>query len=485
MLDVVIIGCGVVGCSIAFQLSQYDLRIAMVDRENDVCSHTSKANSAIIHGGYDPEPGSLMARYNVRGNHLMPELCEALDIPFEANGSLVVGFSEEEKPQLEALLARGRENGVPGLSLISGDEARTLEPHLSKDILWALRVPTGGIVDTWELTIAQAELAVENGAALHLNSEVRGITVASDHYIVHTTTGDIPCRAVVNAAGLTADKIHDMAAPHAFDILPVKGEYLLLDKEQHHLTGHTVFQCPTAKGKGVLVTPTVHGNLLAGPTSDQVRDLEDLDSTKDGMDMVRGLAKKSVPDIDFRTVIRTFSGLRATASVGHDFIIGPVEGQPRFIDVAGIQSPGLTSAPAIAEDVVEMLRAGGVSAPRKQHPVVTRRVRRFKHLTDEEKNALIAEDPHFGRIICRCETVTEGEILDTLRRPIVPRSMDAIKRRCTAGLGRCQGGFCGPRVLALLARELGISPLEVLQDREGSWVLAGETKEEGAACNMK
>lgn len=477
MIDVAIVGCGVVGASIAYALSQYQVRVAVVEQENDVCCHTSKANSAIIHGGYDPEPGSLMARLNVRGNALVRELCAALDIPFRANGSLVVAFSEDEKPQLEALLARGQQNGVPQLSLISGDEARGLEPHLSKDVLWALHIPTGGIVDTWELTIAQAEVAVQNGMELHLETSVSGITAREDHYLLHTNHGDLAARYVINAAGLYADRIHNMIAPSQFEILPVKGEYLLLDKEQHSLANHTIFQCPTPKGKGVLVAPTVHGNLLTGPTSVAVQDREDLDSTRMGMDQVKTLALKSIPEINFGQVIRTFSGLRATASTGHDFHIAPADGHPRFIDVAGIQSPGLTSAPAIAEYLLPMLREAGLPLRPKDRPVTTRNVRRFKKLSTDAKNELIAEDPAFGRIVCRCETITEGEILDCLRRPIVPRSMDAIKRRCTAGLGRCQGGFCGPRVLSLLARARDISPLCVLQDLEGSLVLMGETKE--------
>ncbi len=475
-VDVLIVGCGVSGAAIAYELSHTDARVLVVERENDVCNGTSKANSAIVHAGYDPAPGSLMAKYNVWGNRLMGPLCARLDIAFVQNGSLVVAFSQEEKPQLEALLARGQTNGVPGMRLISGDEARVLEPNLAPEVVWALDIPTGGIVDPWELTIAMAETAVDNGVALWLDAQVQGIRPDGDGYVVETSRGPVAARYVVNAAGVYADCVHEMVATPTFGIVPTKGEYLLLDKSQGQLLRRTVFQCPTKAGKGVLVSPTVHGNLITGPTSDPVADREDVSTTAQGMERVRSLAGKSVTGLDFRAVIRNFAGMRANNATAHDFVIGFPQGHPHFLDIAAIQSPGLTSAPAIGVDVVRMLREAGLAAGDKEVFADQRRHMRFRHLSAEEKNACIAREPSYGRVICRCERITEGEILDAIRRPIVPRSLDAIKRRCNAGMGRCQGGFCGPRVLEILARELGVDPKSIPQDQAGTFQLTGETK---------
>lgn len=480
MVDVLIIGGGVTGAAIAYELARTTATVRVVERENDVCNATSKANSAIVHAGYDPAPGSLMAKYNVWGNELMGPLCARLDIGFENNGSFIVAFSDEEKPHLEMLLARGERNGVPDMRLITGDQARALEPALSAEVKWALEVPSSGIVDPWELTIALAETAARNGVTFQLNTEVQAIEDHGDFYAVASTQGPIEARYIVNAAGVYSDAVHEMVAPASFAIVPTKGEYLLLDKAQGQLVRRTIFQCPTKAGKGVLVAPTVHGNLITGPTSEPVQDREDVRTTAEGMDRVRSLAAKSVRGIDFRGIIRNFAGMRANNADAHDFVIGFAEGQPRFLDVACIQSPGLTSAPAIAIDVVRMLREAGMAAQPKAACVDTRRHVRFRHLSAEEKNALIAKDPRYGRVICRCEVITEGEIVEAIHRPIVPRSLDAIKRRCNAGMGRCQGGFCGPRVLEILARELQVDPKLVPQDKAGTLQLTGETKKGGA-----
>ncbi len=476
MYDVLVIGCGVVGASIAYSLSKQETRVLVVDAENDVCNQTSKANSAIVHAGYDPEPGTLMAKYNLEGNRMMPELCKRLDVPFAGCGSLVVAFSDEEKPHLEALLARGQENGVAGLRLISGDEARKLEPNLAKEVLYALDIPSGGIVDPWELTLALAETAVQNGVELKLNTTVTAIAPMGDGYTVRTNQGDFDARYVVNAAGVFAGTIHEMVAPKSFGIIPTKGEYLLLDNNQGALVSRTIFQCPTKAGKGVLVSPTTHGNLITGPTSDPVDDPTDVSTTQTGMDKVRQFAAKSVPSVDFRQTIRNFAGLRANNADKHDFVIEFAAGHPHFLDVACIQSPGLTSAPAIGDAVARMLADAGLAAKAKATFTDQRKHVRFKHLSADEKNALIAKDPRYGRVICRCQTITEGEIVDAIHRPIVPRSLDAIKRRVTAGMGRCQGGFCGPRVLEILSRELGEDPLNIPQDKVGSDQLIGVTK---------
>ncbi|MDR3050720.1 MAG: NAD(P)/FAD-dependent oxidoreductase [Oscillospiraceae bacterium] len=477
MVDVLVIGCGVVGAGIACELARLDASVLVVDGENDVCGQTSKANSAIVHAGYDPQPGSLMARYNVLGNSLMPGLCERLGVGYAANGSLVVAFSAQERDHLQTLLARGGQNGVPGLRILTGDEARGLEPALSPDVRWALYAPTGGIVDPWALTIALAETAVRNGAKIRLDTLVRAIAPQGDCYAVDTSKGQVEAHFVVNAAGVYADAVHAMVAPPTFAIAPVKGEYLLLDKAQGTLVHRTVFQCPTAAGKGVLVAPTVHGNLITGPTAEAVTDREDVSTTARGMASVRALAAKSVPGVDFRATIRSFAGLRANNARAHDFVVGFVPGHPRFLDVAAIQSPGLTSAPAIARDVAGMLQAHGLNAPAKsvwiEEPLPTP----FRRLSAQEQHALVARDARYGRVICRCESVTEGEIAAAARRPIPPRSLDGVKRRCGAGMGRCQGGFCGPRVLDILAGELGCDPLEIPQDKADSRQLIGRVGE--------
>jgi len=476
MIDVLIVGCGVVGANIAYELARTRAGVVVAEKENDVCCGASKANSAVAHAGYDPVPGTLMAKYNVWGSRLMPALCARLDVAYRDNGSLVAAFSDAEKPALEALRARGERNGVPGLRLIDGNQARGLEPNLSAEVAWALEVPGSAIVDPWELTVATAEAAARGGADIRTGTEVLGIEEAGDHYVARTNRGEIAARFVVNAAGVFADKIHNMAAEPAFSIAPVRGEYLLLDKGQGNLVTRAIFQLPTDAGKGVLVLPTTHGNLLAGPTSEPAADKEGVATTARGLERVRALAAKSVPGIDFSDVIRDFAGLRAANASAHDFVIGFPAGHPRFLDVAAIQSPGLTSAPAIAADAVRLLREAGLEAPERPGFVDTRRRTRFRELPPTEMNALIAKDPRYGRVICRCETVTEGEIVEALRRPPGARSLDAVKRRCGAGLGRCQGGFCGPRVLEILAREWGIDPTEVPQDREGSYLLSGQPK---------
>ena len=472
MYDVLIIGCGIVGAATAFELSKYQLRVGIVERENDVANGTTKANSAIIHAGYDPVPGSLMARLNVRGSALARELCARLDVPYLACGSLVLGFSPEDNAHLEELYRRGVQNGVPGLALLTGDQARALESNLSPAVTAALHAPSAAICSPWEYCLALAETAVRNGAELHLETAVTGLSPVEGGWRVETSRGALEARYVVNAAGLDAQAVHEMAAPPSFAIHPSRGQYFLLDKSEGTRVGRVIFQCPNEHGKGVLVTPTVHGNLLVGPNAEPVEG-EDTATTAAGLDFVRETALRSVPSVDFRAVIRSFAGVRAVADTG-DFVIG--EAAPHFLDLAGICSPGLSAAPAVGEYAVELLGRAGLPLEKKADFHAARRRVRFKELPEEAKARLAAENPAYGRVICRCETVTEGEILDALRAPIPPRSVDGVKRRVGAGLGRCQGGFCGPRVVELLCRELGCSPGEIVQDRAGSWLLARETK---------
>lgn len=474
MYDVLIVGCGVIGAATAFELSKYRLNVGILERENDVATGTTKANSAILHAGYDPIPGTLMARLNVRGSLLAKELCRKLEVPYRQCGSLVLAFSEEEVPTLEGLLDRGKQNGVPGLKLLSGEEARALEPNLSGDVVAALHAPSAAICSPWELCLALAETAVKNGAALHLETALTGLEREKDHWLVHTSRGDLRARFVVNAAGVDADTVHDLAVPHSFDIRPSRGEYFLLDKSEGDRVGHIVFQCPRKEGKGVLVAPTVHGNLIVGPNAEPAG-RHDLATTAAGLDFVGRTAHKSVPSIDLSQSIRNFSGIRAHARDREDFILE--QAAPGFIDLAGICSPGLSAAPAIGEYAAELLAQAGLALNPKEQFICQRHRTCFKALSPADRQALVARNPAFGRVICRCETVTEGEILEAIHTSTIPpRSVDAVKRRVGAGMGRCQGGFCAPRVVELLARELKISPKNVMQDRSGTWLLDRETK---------
>ncbi len=473
MVDVVIVGGGVCGCSLLYELSRYKLSAVLVEKENDVSVGTTKANSAIVHAGYDPHPGTKMARYNVEGNALVKELCEKLDVPYQQIGSLVLAFDADQDALVRELFDRGTQNGVPGMKVLSAEEVREMEPNVSPEVTSALYAPSAGIVSPWELAIALAETAVKNGARVELNSEVTAIQPIDGGFRVTAGGKEIDTRFVVNAAGIWSDKINDMAAPHTFTVSANKGEYFLLDKSQGTLVNHVIFQCPSKVGKGVLVSPTVHGNLIVGPNAEDA-EKDDLGTTGDGLAFVRKMALRSVPDINFRDSIRNFAGLRANTEID-DFLVGETD-QKGFFNIAGIKSPGLTSAPAIARDMVRMLGEAGLALDPKETFVDERHVVRFKHLSHEERAAAIAKNPLYGQIVCRCETITEGEIVDALHRPLPPCSIDGVKRRCGSGMGRCQGGFCGPRVQQIIARELGIPQEAVMMDRAGTAVITGETK---------
>ena len=480
MYDVVIIGCGVVGASAAYELARYKLRVAVLEAAADIAAGTTKANSAIIHAGYDPEPGTLMARLNVEGNRLTGEICEKLQVPFKRVGSLVVAFSPEQLPTLRTLYDRGCKNGVPGLRLLSGEEARAMEPGLSEEVCGALFAPSAGIIDPWGFAIAMAETAVRGGVELRRDCPVTGIEDTGAGFVLHTPAGDVAARFVLNAAGVDADRVHEMLEPNDWQTLPSRGEYYLLDKSEHDRVSRVIFQCPGPEGKGVLVAPTIHGNLICGPNAEAVEDRLDLGNTAAGMAEVRAKASRSVPGVEWRQNIRNFAGLRANTTRS-DFIIEESKAHPGFIDLAGIKSPGLSSAPAIAKMAAEMLAAGGLALEPDPDFVDKREHIVFKNLSAEEKNELIRKDPRYGRVVCRCETITEGEIVAALHSPIPPRSINGVKRRCNAGMGRCQGGFCGPRVQEIIARELGIDQAEVLLEQAGSTILTGRTKTGGNA----
>ncbi|MDR1129135.1 MAG: NAD(P)/FAD-dependent oxidoreductase, partial [Treponema sp.] len=426
------------------------------------------------------EPGTLMARYNTEGNPLMYALCESLDIPHKRTGSLVVGFDEQDRATIKDLYERGIANQVPGLKIVDYDELHEMEPHLGKEALCALYAETGGVISPWEFATAQAEAAVQGGARVRLDTEVTAIRKAGDRFIVSAGQGEIEARFVVNAAGIYADVVSRMIEPEYFSIHHKRGQYFLMDSAASYLANNVIFPCPNENGKGVLVSPTAHGNIIVGPDSERVSG-NDRTNTAAGLAFVRGMAFRSVPDINFSQSIRNFSGVRADSDIG-DFLVGESKHVPGFFNIAGIKSPGLTSSPAIALDVVRMLGEAGLRL--EENPAFTpgRRVKRFKDMSHEERRKAVDENPLYGTIICRCETVTEGEIVDAFKRPLPPRSLDAVKRRCGTGMGRCQGGFCGPRVMEIIIRELGklqggsVRPDSIPLDREGMYIIAGETK---------
>lgn len=472
--DVAVIGAGVVGASIARELSRYKLSTVVVERCEDVCSGTSKANSAIVHAGYDAVPGSLKAKFNVRGAELIRELSKKLDFDYRENGSMVISLSPEGHAGLMTLLEKGEKNGVKDLEIISGDRAREIEPALSPEVVEALLVPHGAIVCPFLMTIAFAENAAENGAEFRFLEDVTGIMPDDGRFILSVNGEEkYDVKYVVNAAGVYADKINNMVSARKLSITPRRGEYVLMDREVGGLVDHTIFQLPTKLGKGVLVTPTVHGNLLVGPNADPLEDKEDISVTSDGMDEIKSKALLSVPSIPYNKMITSFAGLRAHES-GNDFIIGEAEDCEGFFNAAGIESPGLSSAPAIGEYLAKLI-AEKAGAQEKSDFIDERKgFIRITKLSPEERNVLIAERPEYGRIVCRCEEVTEGEIEDAIRRPVGARSLDGIKRRVRQGMGRCQAGFCTPKAIEILARELGISEEDVCKNIPGSEMLTGE-----------
>ncbi|MBQ1358008.1 MAG: NAD(P)/FAD-dependent oxidoreductase [Oscillospiraceae bacterium] len=475
MYDVVIIGCGVIGAAAAYELSRYDLKIAVLESENDVATGSSKANSAILHAGYDPKPGTLMAKLNVEGNELAFRIAEKLHVPADRCGSLVVAFDEKDEEHLNELYRRGIENGVPGLSIISGDKARELEPNLSEEIRAALLAESAGIISPWDYTLAMAEVAVKNGTELFLNTRVTSIE-KGECFTVRSSKGRIfKTRYVINAAGVNSDIVSEMVGDREFSVRPTAGEYYLLDKSEGERVSRVIFQCPNELGKGVLVSRTVHGNLIVGPNAVET-DRGNTATTREGLAFVQETAKRSVPGIQFRENIRNFAGIRANTEFD-EFCIGESRSAKGFLNLGGIKSPGLTAAAAIGRYAAGLLKDMGLELIEKDSFDDTREVIRFKELSDLEKNELIKRDPAFGRVICRCETITEGEIVAALHSVIPARSINGVKRRCNAGMGRCQGGFCSPRVCRIIARELGIDETEVVEEKEGSNVLYSRLKE--------
>ncbi len=477
MYDVVIIGAGVTGSAIARELSKKELKVIVLERASDVCEGTSKANSGIVHAGFDAKPGSLKASLNVRGNEKMEQLSKELDFPFKRNGSLVVSFEENGMEVLERLKRQGEENGVKQLQILSAAEVKEKEPHISEKVKAALFAPTGGIVCPFHLTMALAENAVENGVEFSLNTKVEKVIKKTDGYEIRTDKGVYETKTVVNAAGVYADVFHNMVSKKKINIIARKGEYCLLDKEAGNYVTATVFQLPGAYGKGVLVTPTVHGNLLVGPTADDIPDKEAVNTTAKAMENLLERGKQSVDELPVRQIITSFAGLRAHEEKG-DFILGEPEDAPGFFDAAGIESPGLSCAPAIGEYIAELLSKKLAAADKKNFKATRKGMPNVAQENPEEREKLIKENPAFANVVCRCELVTEGEILAAIHRPLGATTLDGIKRRTRAGMGRCQAGFCSPKTVEILARELGMDIGEITKSGGDSRFLTGKNKEE-------
>lgn len=476
MYDVLIIGAGVCGSAAARELSRYQLKIGVLEKGEDVCSGTSKANSGIVHAGFDAKPGSLMAEMNVKGNAMMGELSKELDFHFENNGSLVLCFQEEDLEKLEELKRQGEKNGVLGIRIIRQEELREMEPNISNKAVAALYAPTGGIVCPFGLNIALAENAAMNGVEFFFDQEVERVEKLEEGYRV--TAGDevFEAKCVINAAGVYADVFHNMVSEQKIHITARKGEYYLLDRSVGDHVKHTIFQLPGKYGKGVLVTPTVHGNLLVGPTAKDITDKEGTNTTAEGMEEVAQKAVRSVENLPLRQVITSFTGLRAHEE-GHEFIIEEVKDAPGFFDCAGIESPGLTSAPAIGIRLAELVSQK--LQPEKKEDFISKRkgILNPQKLSKEEWKELVKENPAYGTIICRCESITEGEILDAIHRPLGARSLDGVKRRTRAGMGRCQSGFCAPKTMEILSREWKIPMEQLTKAGRNSKLLVGTTKD--------
>ncbi len=476
MYDVIIIGAGVSGAASARELSRYKVNACVLEKEEDVCCGTSKANSAIVHAGYDAANGSLMAKLNVRGNEIMGELAKELDFPFKRNGSLVICRAEEDMPNLQALYERGIKNGVKDLRIINKEEVLEIEPNITDDVVAALYAPTGGIVCPFNLNIALAENANVNGVEFKFNTEVLDIKKTDEGFELQTNNGVYKAKYVVNAAGVYADKFHNMVSEKKIHITPRRGDYCLLDRTAGSHVSKTIFALPGKYGKGILVSPTVHGNLLLGPTATDIEDKEATATTADGLNEVISKAGLNVKDLPLRQVITSFAGLRAHED-NHEFIIEELEDCKGFIDCAGIESPGLTSAPAIGEMVANILK-DLMGLEEKEDFVATRKgVLNPEHLSKEERKQLIKDNPAYGNIICRCEMVTEGEIIDAIKRPLGAKSLDGVKRRTRAGMGRCQAGFCSPRTMEILARELGVPMSEITKTGGDSKIIVGMNKD--------
>ena len=471
-MRIIIIGGGVVGCAVARLLSRYQAEVTVLEGGEDVAHGASKANSGIVHAGYDAEPGSLKARLNVEGAAMYPALCKEVDAPYSRPGAMILAFHEEERATLEELYAQGERNGVKDQRIIERDEVLRLEPNVSPDVVCALLEPASGLTSPYELTCALADHAAVNGVTFLRNTYVNAIQKTEGGFLLHTSQGAFQAELVVNCAGVNSAALHNQLSDAKLEIIPRKGEYYLLDHPKTPLFTMTLFQTPTAMGKGVLVSPTVHGNTLLGPTADDVPDGTDVSTTARGLNAVVERARLTWPALSLRATVTTFAGVRAHEKSG-DFIIGATKGAPGAYEAVGIESPGLSASPAIAHMLTEQIvRENGLREKETWLPA-PKREKHFYDMTLEERIAVTQKEPTYGTLVCRCEQVTEAEVRAAIRRPVGATTIDGVKRRTRAGMGRCQGGFCSPRVLEILAEELHIEPTEVTKCGGESIVLTG------------
>ena len=467
--DVAVIGAGVVGCAVARELTRWNLNVVVLEAGSDVAEGASKANSAIVHAGFDAQPGTNKAKFNVRGNRMFEDVCRELKVPFRRNGSLVLAFGAEDETTLAELKARGEQNGVP-TEIISREELRRREPNVSPEATAALWAPTGGICCPYELTFRYAENAAANGAEFVFDAKVAGIdhAGAEEWKVVCEDGREFAARAVVNCAGCHSDEINNLVSATKFSITARRGEYLMLDRDEDGTFASTMFQCPSKMGKGILVSPTVDGTMIVGPTAEDVGDKEDKATTYAGLEKVKAGARRTYPDLPLGKVIAEFSGMRAHETTVGDFILGEASDAPCFFNAVGVESPGLTSAPAIGVHLAELV-AERLGASRKNPSLVSKDVSwwpKTREMKPEELSELVERDPSFGRVVCRCEEVTEGEIRAAIRARVGARTLDGIKRRTRSGMGRCQGGFCTPRLIEILGAELGLPPEAFLLSRK-------------------
>ncbi|SKC89707.1 NAD(P)/FAD-dependent oxidoreductase [Maledivibacter halophilus] len=475
MFDITIIGAGIIGCNIARELARYKLNICVIEKKSDIAEGTTKANSAIVHAGHDPEPETLMGQLNARGNAMFDKLSQELDFPFKRNGSLVLCFDEDDIDKLKELKERGEKNKVPGLKILNREEVLKMEPNVKDNVVVALYAPTGGIVCPYEMTVALAENAHSNGVEFYFDNGVVDIVKEDGYFTLVTDKNKYDTRMIINAAGVYADDINNMVSENRIHIIPRKGEYCLFDKAAGDMIKSTLFQLPTKLGKGVLITPTVDGNLLIGPNTVEIEDKEDVLTTKEGLDEILTKAKKSIKEIPMKQLITSFAGLRAHRPE-HDFLIGEAEDVPNFINAAGMESPGLSCAPTVAEMIVDIVKERLNPSDNTEFNPIRKGIPRFREMDNEERKELINKDSRYGRVICRCETVTEGEIVNAIKRPLGARTLDGVKRRTRAGMGRCQSGFCSTKIVEILSRELNISPMEVTKYGRDSQILISRNK---------
>ncbi len=477
MYDIIVIGAGIIGGLISHELSKFNLKVAVLEKDNDVGNEATAANSAIIHSGHDPKAGTLKAKLNLRGNELFEDLCKELKVDFIRNGALVVATSDEELLKLQELYQQAIDRNVP-VHMLDREEAIRLEPNLSDEVIKAIELPSTGIISPWEVTIAAMESAVDNGVELFLNNKVVAIDKKEGYFDVITNKSVYQATIVINSAGLYSDDIYRMVSNQSnYNVRARRGEYYVLDRAEKPVVSRTIFPIPSEKGKGVLIVPTIHNNILLGPNSDFISDKEGKDNTAEALAYIRREVTKTVKNIPMHTVIRTYTGLRPTSD-NHDFIIEEAKDVPNFVNLIGIESPGIASAPAITEYVVEKILKNIISLEKKTEPYKERRPWIIlNRMSVDEKQAYFEKDSKFGQMICRCELVSEGEIIDVIHRNVGATTVKAVKRRVRTGAGRCQGGFCEPRVINILARELNINPTDILLDSDESMILVGKTKE--------